>query len=108
MAAKLALRLRDLDKGELLVGEFDDRAAALAWLRARPHNMEVIGVASSTELAEDDELELRAAMRPLDEDERALAHALDEARIAALREHIAREQARFESDAAVERAAMAV
>jgi hypothetical protein len=108
MAAKLALRLRDLDKGELLVGEFEDRAAALAWLRARPHDMEVIGVASSSEeLAEADELELRAAMRPLDEAERAKAQALDESRIAALREHIAREQARYEEDVAAERDALA-
>jgi hypothetical protein len=103
----LALRLRDLDKGELLVGEFEDRAAALAWLRARPHDMEVIGVASSSQLAEDEELELRAAMRPLDDSERAKAQALDESRLAALREHIAREQARFEQDVAAEREAMA-
>jgi hypothetical protein len=105
MAAKLALRLRDLESGELLVGEFDDRAAALAWLRARPRGIEVIGVASSG-LGEDDEQELRAALRPLDDDERAKAHALDEARIEALREQIASEQARFEAAVAAERAAM--
>lgn len=107
---KLALRLRDLESGELLVGEFDDHAAAVAWLRARPRFVEVIGVASSgaedaSVLAEDAELELRNAMRPLDPDERGRADAHDEARIAALREHIAKEQARYEADVAAERAA---
>jgi len=103
---KLALRLRNLQTGELLVGEFADRAAALAWLRTRPRFMEVIGVASSG-LHEDDELGLREAVRPLDADEREMAHALDEARLQALREQIAREQEQFEADVAAERAAMA-
>ena len=105
MAAKLALRLRDLDSGELLVGEFDDMASAVAWLRARPSMMEVLGVATS-DLAEDDDLVLRKAMRPLDPHEKAKAVALDEARMVALREQIEKEQARFQAAVAAERAAM--
>lgn len=106
MATKLALRLRDLDTGELLVGEFDHLDAALQWLRERPAMIEVLGVATS-DLAEGDDLALREAMRPLEPDEKAKARVLDEARLAAMHEQIQREQARFQEAVAAERAAMA-
>ncbi len=105
MAAKLALRLRDLDTGELLVGEFDHLDAAKQWLRERPENIEVLGVATS-DLAEGDDLALRAAMRPLSPEEKLKARAHDEARMAAIQEQIQREQARFQAAVEAERAAM--
>ncbi|MFO0633346.1 MAG: hypothetical protein U0168_10880 [Nannocystaceae bacterium] len=50
---------------------------------------------------------LRAKMRPLDEQEQARAHVLDEAKLAAMRQAIAAEQAAFEAETAAARAAAA-
>lgn len=105
-SGKLSLRLRKLDSGELLVGEFEDVTAAIAWLRARPRFVEVIGVASTVP-AGVDETTLREAVRPLDAEEQAKANALDEERLQWLRQQIAREQEQYDRDLAAERAAMA-
>ncbi|MBC8067117.1 MAG: hypothetical protein IAG13_02190, partial [Deltaproteobacteria bacterium] len=77
MSGKISLRLRKLEDGSLIVGEFPSREDALTWLKERPHMIEVLGVAA--ELDPDDEQALRAALRPLDPEERRLSHALDEA-----------------------------
>jgi hypothetical protein len=97
MSAKISLRLRKLEDGSLIVGEFASRDDALTWLKERPHMIEVIGVAA--ELDPDDEQALRAALRPLDPDEKLRSHELDEARLGAMRAAVEREQARLVSDA---------
>ncbi len=91
MTAKYALRLRNLESGDLLIGEFDEISSVLRWLRQRPHMMEVIGAA--TKFDGDAETALRDAMRPLDPDEKARSNALDDARLAALEEAVAAQQA---------------
>ncbi|HWB76093.1 MAG TPA: hypothetical protein VG755_14085 [Nannocystaceae bacterium] len=98
MAGKISLRLRKLDDGSLLIGEFPGKDEALAWLRERPHMMEVIGVAAELDPA--DEEQLRKAMRELDPDERKRSHELDEARLAAMRAAVEREQARMNAEVA--------
>lgn len=98
MAGKISLRLRKLDDGSLLIGEFPGKDEALAWLRERPHMMEVIGVAAELDPADEDQL--RKAMRELDPDERKRSHELDEARLAAMRAAVEREQARMNADVA--------
>jgi hypothetical protein len=98
MSGKISLRLRKLDDGSLLIGEFPGKADAITWLRERPHMMEVIGVAAELDPA--DEEELRKALRPLDPDERKRSHELDEARLAAMRAAVEREQARMNADVA--------
>ncbi len=103
MSTKIALRLRKLHDGSLLVGEFDSPEDARQWLRERPRFVQVVGVASSIDEAL--AAELRTCMRDLDDDERALAHALDEARLAALREQIAAEEARVQAAHAAAKAA---
>jgi hypothetical protein len=73
---KLALRVRDLVSGDRSVLEFDDEALAVVWLRGRPRNVEVLGVANLG-LAADVNDRLRAAMRPLDPDERERERELE-------------------------------
>lgn len=99
----ITLRLRNLEDGQLLLGEFESVAQAQAWLVDRPRFMEVVGVATSIDEAIADAL--RAAMRRLDPDEAARAKALDDARLQHLRDEIARQQAAFEADTAAARAA---
>src|SRR5262245_3995931 len=73
---KLALRIRDLSSGDRSVVEFDDERTAVVWLRARPRGVEVLGVANP-DLASDVNDRLRAAMRALDAEERALERQLE-------------------------------
>ncbi|MBX7084007.1 MAG: hypothetical protein K1X88_32665 [Nannocystaceae bacterium] len=105
MAAPITLRLRNLHDGSLLLGEFANPDDALAWIAERPPFVQVVGVGASMDeaLAQS----LRAAMRPLDAQEKARAAALDEAKLAAMRDAIAAEQAAFEAETAAARAAAA-
>ncbi len=105
MAGKISLRLRKLDDGSLLIGEFPGKDDALTWLRERPEMVEVIGVAS--ELDPDVEQALRTAMRPLDADERRRAHELDEERISNMRAAVEREHSRLAAESAARGAAAA-
>src|SRR5690606_31860489 len=66
--AKIELRIRRLDEGDVLVAEFPDEESAEAWLRERPPFVEVLRM--ETPVPVEIEARLRAAMRPLDERER--------------------------------------
>jgi len=100
----ITLRLRNLATGDLLLGEFEDVEQARAWLTERPHDMEVVGVATAIDDGIADEL--RKAMRPLDAGEQARGRALDEARLQRMRDEITRQQQTFEAEAAAARAAV--
>jgi hypothetical protein len=76
--SKLTLKLRDLSHGAGSLREFEDEAAVLAFLRDRPRFTDVLGVAG-TSLTPEQNARLKAAMRPLDEDERAAERRLAEA-----------------------------
>jgi len=98
---KVTLRLRNLENGELLLGEFDNLDDVRTWLVDRPEGMEVVGVATS--LDEDVATSLRSTMRPLDAKELARSKELDEARLQDLRDEIVRQQAAFEQETAAAR-----
>src|SRR5262249_52439327 len=72
---KITLKLRDLTRGETSFKEFDDEAAVTAWLRARPNMVEVLGVVFEGLTAEQN-ARLKAANRPLDDDEKAAEERL--------------------------------
>jgi hypothetical protein len=76
--SKIMLKLRDLTKGDPSVREFADEEAATAFLKARPHMTDVLGVVFEGLTSEQNQ-RLKAAMRPLDEAERAAEKRLDDA-----------------------------
>ncbi len=76
--SKITLKLQDLTKGESSFQEFDDEAATLAYLRARPAMVDVIGVAFEG-LTPEQNARLKAAKRPLDAAEHAAEEHLAEA-----------------------------
>lgn len=67
---KITLKLQDLQKGETTFRELDDEAATIEFLKARPHMTDVLGVVFEG-LTREQNARLKAAMRPLDDDERA-------------------------------------
>jgi hypothetical protein len=67
---KITLKLQELSRGELSFKEFDDEAAVTAFLRARPHMVDVLGVVFEG-LSAEQNARLKAAKRPLDDDEKA-------------------------------------
>jgi hypothetical protein len=76
--SKLTLKLRDLVHGAASLREFEDEEAALAFLRDRPRFTDVLGVASQS-LTPEQNARLKAAMRPLDDEERAAERRIAEA-----------------------------
>jgi len=75
---KITLKLQDLVKGETSFKEFDDEEATLAFLRARPPMVEVLGVVFEG-LSPEQNARLKAAKRPLTPEE----HAAEERLVAA-------------------------
>lgn len=103
--APIDLRLRNLETAELLIASFENEVDAAMWLRDRPSMMEVLGVIAQT----DDpalHLALRRAVRPLDDEERAVVKRFDEEseRVWAARE--AEEARRAEEEAEAHREEM--
>jgi len=74
--SKVMLRLRDLQTGDGLTKEFPDVPAATVWLTERPRFTEVLGVVFEGLTREEND-RMRAAMRPLDDDERGSMQRLD-------------------------------
>ncbi len=97
MSKKITLKLRELEKGEAMVREFDDEEATLAYLRDRPSMIDVLGVVFEG-LTTEQNARLKSAMRPLDEAEKA-AEAKIEAAAAKVAE-AAREARAKEEEAA--------
>ena len=73
----LALRIRNLQTRENAVVSFETEPEAALWLRERPSLVEVLGVAGQEAIPMDVQDRLRAAMRPLDADERLALGALE-------------------------------
>jgi hypothetical protein len=102
---KVMLRLRDLNKNEASVKEFESVEAAIPWLQERPRFVEVLGVVFEG-LTHEDNTRLKAAMRPLDDEEHAKMEALDElealarAQRAVDKRREAEEQSKLAQDAA--------
>ena len=84
MTQKLELRVRDLNTGDTSSQAFAGEAEAIAWLTARPRFVDVLGV-STVGIPHDLDLRLRAALRPLDADEKALDDKLKAAHEGAAR-----------------------
>lgn len=76
--SKVMLRLRDLQTGDGFTREFPDVDAATTWLADRPRFNECLGVVFEGLTREDND-RMRAAMRPLDDEERASMNRLDAA-----------------------------
>jgi hypothetical protein len=95
--AKITLKLKDLKSGETSFGEFEDEEATLAFLKERPRFTDVLGVAFGG-LTTEENARLKAAMRPLDDEERAAEKALVE--VEAKAADVARAARRKEEEAA--------
>ncbi len=104
--ASIDLRVRDLQSGVVSVKAFDGAAAAEAWLTARPRFTEVLGVATAG-LDAAVNARLKTAMRPLDDEEKALEAKLEAASAAAAAERQAAQRAKEQAAAAAHRTAMA-
>jgi hypothetical protein len=76
--SKITLKLRDLTTGSTSFRELADEEAALAFLRARPNLVEVLGVVFEG-LSPEQNARLKAAMRPLDDGEKAAVKRLEDA-----------------------------
>lgn len=83
--------------GKTEVAELPSVEQALAWLSERPQFVQILRV--RTAVPEAVEAELRAAMRPLDAEERALMDQQDDAAEAARQEELRRLQSDAESEA---------
>src|SRR5437868_4227586 len=103
MADDIILRIRNLQTGEQGEVSFDSEAAADEWLRARPRFVDVLG--PRTHLEEAAATRLRAALRPLDPEEKALEIAAEHARREALKALAADDQRRAAEEAERDRAA---
>jgi hypothetical protein len=95
----LDLRVRDLHTGVSSLQSLPTEEAAVTWLAARPRFVEVLGVAVPN-LDAAVNARLRAAMRPLDDEEKALMKKLDDAIEAVARERD-EERRKKEQEAAV-------
>jgi hypothetical protein len=98
--AKIDLRVRDLNTGVASIMVFETEQAATAWLTARPKFTEVLGVGSMS-IEHDMDMRLRAALRPLEDDEKALEQKLGSAATAKVRE---RQEAELKKSQAAEEA----
>jgi hypothetical protein len=84
----IKLRIRNLKSREAGVVAFETEPEALAWLKARPAFVDVIGAAGQTPIPMDVQDRLRTAMRPLDAVERLAEAELD---TSIAQEHVKRE-----------------
>jgi hypothetical protein len=76
---KIMLKLQELRTGETSFREFDDEESTIAFLRERPSFTDVLGVVFEG-LSREQNDRLKAAMRPLDEEELAAEAKLEAAR----------------------------
>lgn len=102
---KITLKLEDLKKGDTSNREFDDEEATLAFLRERPRFTDVLGVVFEG-LTPEQNARLKAAMRPLDDEERAANDALGQSRQRAAEAVRAEQRKREEAALAAHREAM--
>ena len=89
----IELRIKNIETQEVLIAELESLEDAKAWVAERPHMIEVLGVVDPRAVGEAAFEELRAAVRPLDDDERESRHRAAEERLARMREADVRESA---------------
>ncbi len=89
--SKIEFNIRDLRTGEVVCAEFADLDVAEAWLVDRPAFTQVLRLVTS--VSPKTEARLREAMRPLDDEERAIMVEAEEAAQADRVAEIARLQA---------------
>ncbi|MCX4247891.1 hypothetical protein [Paraliomyxa miuraensis] len=94
----IELKIRDVRTGEARVASFESVGDAENWLRERPRFTEVLGPARHGAIPPGDEIRLREAMRPLDEEERAAQVEQDERSAQAIRKMMAGEQERMRQE----------
>ncbi|MGD0524313.1 MAG: hypothetical protein ABSE49_04175 [Polyangiaceae bacterium] len=90
MSTPIKLRIRNLQTRETGVAAFEAEGEALLWLKDRPRFVEVIGMAGQTPTPMDVQDRLRAALRPMDDEERL---AEREVELAMEKEDLEREKA---------------
>jgi hypothetical protein len=91
------LKIRDMRSGKAQIAEFETVEDSLTWLAARPRFTEVLGPASTASIAAADEQRMRDALRPFDEQETAARVGQNQRDAAAIREVMAKEQARAQA-----------
>ncbi|MEX1363194.1 MAG: hypothetical protein AB1Z98_08715 [Nannocystaceae bacterium] len=102
----IELEIREIRTGTNKIAAFETVADAETWLRQRPAFTEVLGPTRDSSMSPGDDERLRAAMRPLDEQERAAQAERDQRQVAALREAQAAEQAELEREEHARREAL--
>lgn len=102
--SKVMLRTRDLSSGEPSTKELLSVELAVAWLKDRPAMTEILGVVFEGITKEDNE-RMKAAMRPLDDAEKARVAALDAAEHKEREERAAARKREAEAEEARARAA---
>jgi hypothetical protein len=93
----LQLKIRELRSGKAQIAEFERIEDAVTWLQTRPRFVEVLGPPQRDSISPADEQRLRAAMRPLDDEERAAMGDQDRRDAETLRAVMAKEQARAQA-----------
>jgi len=91
------LKIRDIRTGAAQIAEFESVEDTLIWLAARPRFIEVLGPSHETSLAAADEERMREALRPLDAEEKSAQAGQKQRDAAAVREVMAKEQARADA-----------
>lgn len=89
------LKIRDIRTGQAQVAQFENIDDAETWLRERPRFIDVLGPPRHGAIPAAEEARLREAMRPLDEEEKAARAEQDDRDAAAMRDALAKEQARI-------------
>jgi hypothetical protein len=89
-SSPIQLRIRNLQSREVGVAAFETESEALLWLSARPAFVEVMGMAGQVSVPTEVQERLRAAMRPMDGDERLAEREME---LAVEKEDLEREKA---------------
>ena len=89
-SSPIQLRIRNLQSREVGVAAFETEGEALLWLSARPPFVEVMGMAGQVNVPTEVQERLRAAMRPMDGDERLAEREME---LAIEKEDLEREKA---------------
>ena len=97
----IELKIRNLQTGEQGTVTLESEPEALTWLRARPPFVDVMGLI--TRVPEDVSQRLRAAVRPHDAAERALAKQAEEEMVAQAKARAEADQRRAEEASAARR-----
>lgn len=103
--ALVTLNLRDLQSGQRMLAEFETLDSCLDWLKARPQFVDVLGTADDSLSSEGEQL-LKAALRPYDEEERALMEEYARKRQAELKSAAEQQEMQRASDRAAYESAL--